>query len=357
MSFKDTVLTVVVNESGNKYGILKNSLRKFNDCIFFGMHPSTRTEMLQAVKSVIPFKYYLDEFRIYNTAMTADELIKNRFDVNYRENELFAGYDFDDATPKRFYDKSTNDFWPRNYGGIKRVIDTTRPFGNPPRKITKIEKGNTVFERNKRGFLKLNRNIFPAKTSFAFQCDFYMGIATSGKFSVLFPMPFFVNRSGLDIRFSFDSDSVFFGVLNSYKSTYITRNYDYKISNRWKKLTLCYDALKNEYNVYMGSTLIFTFSDMDLQDITQNYMGISFAAANYYGSPRFTTTVSMIDNIKLFSRPLNTGEILSPSDDGLLAYWTFEKTDGELAYDEISNLPLIMWEEYNLRKEEIVYSK
>ncbi|MCI0474507.1 MAG: LamG domain-containing protein, partial [Ignavibacteria bacterium] len=102
MSFKDTVMTVVINDSAKLFSINRNSLRKLNDCIFFGLHPSSRTEMLQTFKSEIPFKYYLDEFKIYNTAITSGELIKNRFDINYREGELLAGYDFDDATPKRF---------------------------------------------------------------------------------------------------------------------------------------------------------------------------------------------------------------------------------------------------------------
>jgi hypothetical protein len=87
------------------------------------------------------------------------------------------------------------------------------------------------------------------------------------------------------------------------------------------------------------------------------YMGISFGVYRYWGSPKTININTYIDNIRIFGRAIQPDEIFKDSPDGLLAYWTFQKTDKELAYDEINNLPLIMFEDFELINEEVKYEK
>lgn len=355
----DTTAAIILNDKYERFEIEKNALRKINDCIYFGtLHPSERSKFS---KLLLECKYYLDEFRIFNKAYSPDELIKNRLNTEYGKDVLLAGFGFDDATPRRIFDESSNDFWPMLYGGVKRIIDSTQPFSKKIRTNIKDSNGNKVFKRSGKGFAKLNKEIYKNKSSFTLQCDMKSiskppendnGLFSLHK-SILFPSPYFINRPDLDINFDFRYDSLFIRILNHYTKNHYFEYIKYSYNSEWNRFTISYDINLNEYNFYINNNLIKTLNSTDIQDITQNYMGISFALANYYGSPRFTSFESSIDNIKLFNRAINKNEIFAENNAGLIAYWTFEKTDNELAYDEISGLPLLMIEPFEIVNEEI----
>jgi len=85
-------------------------------------------------------------------------------------------------------------------------------------------------------------------------------------------------------------------------------------------------------------------------------MGISFGMVNYYGSPRFFQRVAYeLDNIKIYSRALKSDELFSDSKNGLITEWDFENTDKELAYDNVSGLPLLMIEPFELKTEDVEF--
>lgn len=351
MSIKDSNLILVINETIKIFYIPQNTLRKFNDYIYFGaLRPSER---INTLAEYFVCKYYLDEFEIFNKALSPDELAKNKTDLNYQKDNLLVHCSFDDATSRNFFDNTTNDFWPKNYGGIRRVIDDGQPFKNVLKKNIADNKKNVAFCRQNKGFLKLNKNVYFQKSSFTLQCDLKVEKDLNNLTPTLFPTPFFINRSGLDVNFDPGYDSLYIRLLNNFKNHIYKKGFNVSTPYNWNKYTICYDINKNEYTFYINRNLILRLNDVDIQDITQNYMGISFALANYYGSPRFTSVKSFIDNIKLFNRSLDATEILSQTTDGLIAYWNFEKTDKELAYDEISNLPLLMIQPFELINEEI----
>ena len=359
ISFSDTTMYVVVNETKRTYSIPKNILRKFNDYMYFGRFRPDENVSGQNYKAVL--KYYLDEFRIYNTAILPDELIKNRFDLNYRRENLLAGYSFDDATQRRVYDESTNDFWPKFYGGIKRIIDDSQPFKKDYNNGIAGSKKNIVFCRSGKGFLKFNKNIFQPKSSFTIQCDFRVDKDAYNNRASHFPAWYFVNRTDLDFNFDNEIDSLFIVINNMYKKSEVKKEiYKPGITGspeKWHRNTLTYDINKNEFRFYIDTILVDVEIPEDIVDITQNYMGISFALNNYYGSPRITTFKSYTTNIKLFNRAIGQSEIYSENRDGLAAYWTFQKTDKEIAYDEISGLPLLMWQPFQLVEDDIIIKK
>ncbi len=353
-SVSDTNLYIIVNGNKMSASIQKNSIRKFNDYICFGKLDSEGRKTAPVFTSTLT--YLLDEFRIYKTAINADELIRNRFDLNYRRDALLAAYSFDDATPRRVHDDSNNDFWPKLFGGAKRRIDESQPFEKSYKEKGVGSGKNVIFCRDKKGFLKLNKNIFQLKSSFTFQCDFRVDTSAYQHRSGFFPGWYFVSRPDLDFDFDNYFDSVMVRINDLYKAIAITKYiYEPGITEKsevWRRYTLTFDVNKNEFRFYIDSNLVHTEIPAYPVDITQNYMGISFSIANYYGSPRFSTFKSYIDNIKVFNTALNPQDIYSDSRSGLLAYWTFQRTDKELAFDEISNLPLIMWQPFELLKED-----
>jgi|GEM_PF-1462632 hypothetical protein len=350
LSFSDTSMSVVLNETVKTFKMQKNMLRKLNDYIYFGRLNPDEINTAPVYKSNLT--YLLDEFRIYNKALTPGELKRNRFDLDYRRDALAAGYSFDDATPNKAFDNSNNDFWPKFLGGVKRRIDKSQPFDNSYKEKANGNGKNVIFCRDKKGFLKFNKNIFQPKSSFTFQCDFRVDESAYQHRAEFFPSWYFINRADLDFNFENFYDSI--KVINSdkYKNSFVLK-YIYKpdITGKpvvWHRYTLTYDVSKNEFRFYIDSNLAHTEIPAYPVDITQNYMGIAFSIANYYGSPRFTTFKSYIDNIKLFNTVLSPQDIYSDSRNGLLAYWAFQRTDKELAFDEISNLPLLMWKPFEL---------
>lgn len=348
----DTTITVILNDRKAVYTAEKNYLRIMNDCIFSGIYrPSDRSVTYEA--GIIYLKFFLDELKIYKKALTPEELIKNKHNTGYREDDALVHYTFEDATPKRIYDASSNDFWPRIYGGIRRVIDEDQPFKSKTTDSRENNERNTVFKTDGKGFLRLNKNIYETNSSFTFQCDFKVELDSINENYAL-AQPFFPNKPSLDISFRPGYDSIYVFLLNNYKDVLFKKGATAGNFKEWTRYTMCYDAPKNEFTFYLNGKEIFKKNDFFETDITKNYMGISFALINYFGSPRFVSRDgSAIDNLKLFNRTISGEEIYSDTKDGLIAFWTFEKTDRELAYDEIAGLPLLMVEPYDLNKEEL----
>jgi hypothetical protein len=360
ISFIDTVMNVVLNDEIFRYSMPRNILRQMNEIIYFGrLHLEDRT--LSKNKDIAYCKFYLDEVRMYNIAIPPEELIKNKYDLNYRHKDLIAGYTFEDVSTRQIFDESTNDIWALLYGGITRVIDDSEPFKKEYQNIGTEYKKNVVFCRNGKGFLKFNKNLYSPGSSFTFQSDFKLEDLPDNKRGEFRPTWFFVSRTKLDFSFDNYFDSLYIIIKNIYLSNTLSviklapENTGHP--EKWHRYTLCYDATKNEYRFYIDSILVHTENRIDFQDITQNYMGISFALANYFNSPRFSSFPSYIDNIKLFNRPISQSEIYSDTRNGLIAFWDFQRIDKELAYDEISNLPLLMWQPFQLVEDDIIIKK
>ena len=356
LSLEDTSFTLVVNDRAITRPATKNYLRILNDCIYFGiMNPSMRTD-IHLGKMYL--KYYLDEFKIYNESIDAEDLIQNKYSPEYKKDNLLTNYDFDDATPKRVFDKSANDFWPRLYGGVKRVIDENQPFAEKKDVRQTNKTKNAVFKRSGKGYLKFNKNILPARSSFTLQCDFkYENYKKNDLSSFLYIRPFFINRSGLDVEFYIQKDSISIRIISVYKDFYFNKGYFDEGLFDWKRFTISYDAGKNELSFYLNGKILHRMIYVDILNIGTNYMGISFTNYNYYAAPRMYSIESYVDNIKLYDRAINSSEIYSDAKEGLIAHWTFENTDKELAYDEVSGLPMLMIAPYELVEEEVKTGK
>ncbi len=349
--FGDTTITLVLNDKAEVYPAEKNYLRIMDDCIFSGIYrPADRGRDYDAP---IYMKFYMDELKIYKKVITVEELIQNRLNPDYRKKDVLVYYTFEDATPRRVYDASRNDFWPRLYGGVRRVIDSEQPF---KRKITSVKTStgkNTVFKTDGKGFLRLNKNLFQMSSSFTFQCD-YKVVLDSIHEDVSLLQPFFPNKPSLDISLRPGRDSVYLYLLNGYEDFMFKKGITAGSFKGWTRYTMSYDSKKNEFRFYINNKEVFSKNDFFPTDITKNYMGISFALINYFGSPRFISKGgSAIDNLKLFNRAISGEEIYSDTKDGLIAYWTFENTDKELAYDNVSGLPLLMIEPFELKTEDV----
>ncbi len=365
ISIRDSTVSLVLNDADTTLYFPKMSLRIMNDYIYMGTVRPDEKQKYDAQK--IYLKYYIDEFKIFDRAVSPQEFIKNRFDKEFGKEYMLAGYNFEDATPKRVYDESAYDFWPRLHGGIKRTIDTTQPFVtlyanhyplsaiSPDHRTPNDISDNTVFSST-RGFAILNKDLYGTKSSFTLIADLKGKEFEKVSNGSIFLRPYFFNRPDLDIEFKVLVDSVCIRIINFYRGEFLEEYYKIEDPLKWKRFSITYDLDNSNMFFYINNKLIRKFENIYLQDISQNYMGISFGMVNYYGSPRFFQRVAYeLDNIKIYSRALKSDELFSDSKNGLITEWDFENTDKELAYDNVSGLPLLMIEPFELKTEDVEF--
>jgi hypothetical protein len=124
VSYSDSIISLVLNDEYVSKNIGLSALRKINDCIVFNNSvPAINKKEYHKIN----FRRYMDLFCIYNKGIKPEELIRRRFEPNLgKENGLLLCWDFDESNANQIFDKTSNDYWPKYYGGINRVLD------NPP---------------------------------------------------------------------------------------------------------------------------------------------------------------------------------------------------------------------------------
>jgi len=348
LGYNGSKLYCILNDKINFFETEKDIFKGINDCIYFNdVHPSETISEPRLKRTVT---FYLDEFTIFSKYIEPEVLLTNKYKrLKGLEEGLAAYYDFDFCTPKKVFDLTKNDYWPKLSGGIKRVLDS--PPLEPNKKNNFKKEKNIVFKRHHNGILKFYRNILSDSNSYTIQCDcrydktneFYHGCN-----------PFYISRGNLDITITLEGNKIHIGLINQFKTYYNTKHIDIKDINKWQRITLCYIKDKHLMNVYYDGKEIFSESTKEIiPEFSANFMGIAFGAYHYFADPRRIFNPTYIDNIKIYNRAISPEEIFSDSKNGLLAYWTFQNTDNELAYDEINNYPLIMLEDFELINEDI----
>ena len=353
ISYSDSVIHLVLNNEYISKNIGLSALRKINDCIVLN---NSVAAINKKEYYKINFRRYMDLFCIYNRGINPEELIRRRFEPNLgKENGLLLCWDFDESNANQVFDKSSNDYWPKYYGGINRVLDKPPVIKKYVNKVIPGS-GNHIFKRTSNGIARFNRSLFDTKSSFTVQLDFKLdsaGYMMTEKYLV----PVFINRGGLDYVLVFTENIFAMNVMDDYRKFRSRVDYDFPGKYDWNRLTLVYDMENNRSYFYLNGKKILDSGELSvIIDITENYMGISFGLYQYYANPRFYGPDTFLDNIKIYNRAISPEEVFSDSKNGLLAYWTFENVDRELAFDEVNNLPLLMWEPFELVQEEITYS-
>lgn len=357
ISYKDSIISLILNDEVVFKNIGINSLRKINDCLYFNTHPSLieRKEF-----SSLNYQRYIDLFCIYNRGINPFELIRNKYQVPLqKENGLILCWDFNESNANQVFDKTPNDYWPKYFGGVNRVIDKPPLKWEAPKQISHT-KSNTVFKRIGNGVSRLNKSLFSSKSSFTIQCDFKIDSLsyTRANSSDKQITPFFINRGGLDFKVEFNKENFYLQLMDDYRKFFYSIPYENINKFKWNRFTLVYDLENNLSYVYLNGDVIIESPPIPvIIDITENYMGISFGFKQYYADPRFFGPDTYIDNIKIYNRVISPQEVYSENSEGLLAYWTFENIDNNVVFDVVNKIPLILFEPYELVGEEINMTK
>ena len=152
----------------------------------------------------------------------------------------------------------------------------------------------------------------------------------------------------------FRNDSILINLLDNINYLYKKESFDLLNRYLWHRLTFTYDSPSKKFILYIDGKITKEVYSSSPVDITRNYMGTSIGIKQYYADPMTSETGSnLVDNLKIYNRAITQEEIYSDSRNGLLAYWTFENQTGNLTYDEIQHIPIILWNTAEIVSEEI----
>lgn len=352
ITFKDGKYSLILNDEFATRIVDKNAVRKINDCFYFNnIHPGSKENSNPKERG---FKFLIDDFKIYNTLIAPETLIEKRMQVDEGNRNLIVFFDFNDVTSNQSFDKTTNDFTSFFYNGITRSLDAAIQKSGQNYSYNKNQ--NKILKRSNNGVMRFNSLLFNSASSFTFQCDFKTDDYIDKGSSVI---PFFINRTNLDIGINFSNDSI-----ELFSNNYFLKKDFHRVfipfnnTKNWNRFTLTYNIEKNLLVLFINNEQVANIIPIEkVVDITQNYMGIAFGYYNYFAAPRFWGQDTYIDNIKIYERVINPEEVFSYNRIDLLAYWTFEKSDKDLVYDEVKNLPAILWGDCEIINEDIPYLK
>ena len=347
-TYNNKTVTLILNDIYYSTDIGETGLNKIADCISFSYFPPEDKGIKTPPERAV--KFYLHDFKFYTKAFETEYLIRNG---PTGKDKLAVEFDFNFMLPKRVFDQSGNDYTPKLYGGITRVLDSPKEFKTHP--LDTIE--NHIFKRSGNGYGRLNKNLFEKESSFTFQADYkvYDTLASFPKtIRNNYDAFFFANQPDFDMLLYFRNDSILINLLDNINYLYKKESFDLLNRYLWHRLTFTYDSPSKKFILYIDGKITKEVYSSSPVDITRNYMGTSIGIKQYYADPMTSETGSnLVDNLKIYNRAITQEEIYSDSRNGLLAYWTFENQTGNLTYDEIQHIPIILWNTAEIVSEEI----
>jgi hypothetical protein len=348
LSVTSDKLQLILNESISELITQSDIIKSVSDRIYFGNGKGPEKRNREDSKKIIN-KYSITEFAIWKKELSPEYLMKNRLiKKTGDEKDLILYYDFAEANWETAFDLTKNDYWSVLFGGIKRKLDS--PLNTEAEKKLLNKNLNTVLRLNEKGLMLSTKDLFGKPSSFTIQADARFNIKKDND------VTFYFEISQPEIIFRNYIYKKYIELENTYRITNIgktsKRNFDGQ--NKWHRYSLCYSYEEDYIKFYIdGDEFLSLDSLKSKYDISRWFYGISFGGMHFFYAPRFFHPEIFLDNIKIFDRVIGQAEIYSESKNGLLANWTFEKSDRELVFDEVNNLPAILFENFELMNEEV----
>lgn len=344
---------LILNDEIVKFKTEDNHLLQFEDYLFTGdVHP---VQMQSFGFRNDDWELKLSEFRIYNKFIDPNEIISGKHKKEYPyDKNLLCYYDFDEGNGKDIHDKTKNDLYGIIYGLPQRSLDI-------PELVSQKKELNTVGEKDffiqttGKGQVVLNKSLFKNKSSFSLMLEVKFDNNSLDKINTLFSIDNGVRRR---YNATVHSDSIIYLSHNNLDANEIPSKesqLQYKSWNEWNRFIIDYSLENNTGRIYMGGLLLSEFSFGNLTyDISKTFFSVYFAGDGSHDNPRFLSGKKSVDNIAVFNRILNGDEIKFTTFDqyknlqGLFAFWTLDKIEDNICYDEINRIPLFLWDEYEI---------
>ncbi|MCE1164943.1 MAG: LamG domain-containing protein [Bacteroidetes bacterium] len=342
-------ILIILNNERTIYENKYNSLKLIPDCISIGGSKTPDKRNLEKPTKT-NYSFLLNNLKIWNKSEPLDFLVKDMWDKNLSDSKnLFLQYDFDEMNYESVYDLSKNELWATIYGGLTRKMDSPEYPSVKNEYRDKSNENNILYLKNK-GVMVFTKNLFQNPSSFSIQIDAkYINPDTSyDNHCFDISHPDFINR------FMMKSNVLELVMCDNIDPYSKIEKRDYRIDDKWHRYIFSY-SLENDYSILYidGKEYLKLDSLKKKYDISRWFYNISFGNLNFFYSPRFITKGICIDNAKIFNRALTPIEVLNNSTKGLLAFWTFEKREGDIVFDEVNELPAKIWNDYEFKQETV----
>jgi len=292
------------------------------------------------------------ELRIYDKSLSTQEIIEKKYGKeNYMDNRLLLYHDFEETEGYKAIDKSSGDI-SGDYAGLP-----SKSLDYPAIGISNVQpnedfvKDSYVQVKNK-GEVRLNKDLFDGPSSFTIQLEAKAGAKLKSDYEG------FYHISGIQYNYTLgfehgDSIGIIFedGIHVNIRFPYVK----FHLDTLWHRYTVDYSLQENTGRLFIDGNLVALNSfGRYPYDISREQFFISFGKGGQYENPRFIRGESSITNIAIFNRTLSDDEIKKdkPEDirkmPGILALWDFSRIEGHVAYDEVNNLPLFLWDEFEV---------
>jgi hypothetical protein len=351
-SHNSNITYLYLNDEVLKLETEKEHFKQMEDFFYLGpsQHPVKRTSFDFRKDN---WELNIAEFKIFNSALNGHDIRIEQYRQTYYEDDRLRLYhNFEETVGHYIFDRSRNDIPGELYGLTQKSLDypqvkryyTPGQFTSTNNKYIKVKN---------RGEIRLNKNVFASNTSFTIQFEAKAGGNLKREWRQ------FIHASGTDNNYTF----------NFVKGTEIRiaredlindasfelAQIPYLLDTNWHKYTFDYSYESNTGRLFVDGKLISEYSlGKDKFDIAREFYCMIIGKEGQYDNPRWFGEECSVDNVALFNRTLNQDEINFTSTEtiksipGLLSYWTFSEINHNISYDEISQIPVFIWEEYDV---------
>ncbi|MFA5012011.1 MAG: hypothetical protein WC644_08675 [Ignavibacteria bacterium] len=343
---------LILNDEVVEYKTEDNHLLQFEDYLYFGdIHP---VQMLTYGYRKDSWELKLSEFRLYNKFINPKEILSKKHLREYPYNKnLLCYYDFDEGNGKNIHDKTINDLYGIIYGLPQRSLDIPNLVSEKKESIVQKDKDYCIQTKGK-GQVVLNKSLFKHKSSFSLVMDVKFDTKLLENINDLFKIDNGVRRS---YNATVQYDSVIYishSIIDGSTSANGTKIV-YKAWNRWNRIIYDYSLEQNKGRIFIDGILLSEYSFGNLPyDISKTFFSIYFAGDGSHDNPRFLMGEKSVDNIAVFNRILNDDEVKFKTFNqfknlqGLLAFWTFDKIENNICYDELYRIPVFLWDDFEV---------
>lgn len=349
---------IYLNDEINSFKISNNDLNEVQEFFTVGetTHPALRN-----VAKIRNDDWYINfaELRLYNKPLSEQEIFSKRFTKENPDDErLIVYYDFNEAYANDIFDRTKSEIFMNLYGKPGRSLDMPPLISENGKKQSASGNDEYVLFRNK-GVANLNKNIFKNRSDFTIQYDAKAGGDLNKKSRVFYNI-WSSNVTGMGMTYTWNyiyGDSIIIACANLYNTPFYKKLAAVikRLDTLWHRYTIDYSIERNKGRFFIDGILQaeYDFGNYEY-DISRQLYFILFGNGGAYFTNRYIGEETSIDNIEIFNRTLEVNEILQRNETevkkipGVIVYWTFSKYDSNIIYDEINNMPLFLWEEYQL---------
>jgi len=353
VSHFNNITQLILNDEVIDFKTEDNHFLQIEDLFYFGEYHPIRRGTYDISKSTR--ELLISELRMYNNKLSANELFGKKYSKeDPNDKRLILYYDFCEASGKAVWDKTKNDIFAELYAIPGRSLECP-PVKAASNKFYTEEFNDNYIKVNGKGQIILNKNYFKPKSDFTVQFEAKMTGDYKNDYRNISEIRYYES-----ITYCWNiihGDSISIGSNHPLKKNSDLAKIINPIDSNWHRYSIDYSYTKNKGRFFIDGKIMAEYDMGNYNyDFSKDIFFILFGNTWCYDNPRFIGKETCNDNISLFNRTLDSNEIKLinfnelKSIKGIIAFWSFNKIDNHICFDEINNYPIFLWDDFQIFK-------